>query len=177
MAERTKLWIADKMKELMKKKPIDKIRITEICQAAEIERSTFYYHFKDKYELVAWIFFQSADKTNIIDIHDAANAMRQMKNDMLFYKRAYEDTSQNALWQYMLEYFATKYTELAKEMIGADTLNARLLFSIRLYCYGAVGMTKEWVLHDNLTSAETIVQMMFASMPDSLHQIYLGESK
>ena len=46
MAERTKLWIADKMKALMKKKPIDKIRITEICQAAEIERSTFYYHFK-----------------------------------------------------------------------------------------------------------------------------------
>lgn len=165
------------MKELMKKKPIDKIRITEICQAAEIERSTFYYHFKDKYELVAWIFFRSADKTNIIDIHDAANAMRQMKNDMLFYKRAYEDTSQNALWQYMLEYFATKYMELAKEMIGANTLDAQLLFSIRLYCYGAVGMTKEWVLHDNLTSAETIVQMMFASMPDSLHQIYFGESK
>ena len=46
MAERTKLWIADKMKSLMKKKSIDKIRITEICQAAEIERSTFYYHFK-----------------------------------------------------------------------------------------------------------------------------------
>lgn len=177
MAERTKLWIADKMKELMKKKPIDKIRIIEICQAAEIERSTFYYHFKDKYELVAWIFFQSADKTNIIDIHDAANAMRQMKNDMLFYKRAYEDTSQNALWQYMLEYFATKYMELAKEMIGANTLDAQLLFSIRLYCYGAVGMTKEWVLHDNLTSAETIVQMMFASMPDSLQRIYLEESK
>ena len=36
MAERTKLWIADKMKGLMKKKPIEKIRITEICQAADI---------------------------------------------------------------------------------------------------------------------------------------------
>ena len=147
MAERTKLWIADKMKSLMKKKSIDKIRITEICHAAEIERSTFYYHFKDKYELVAWIFFQAANQTDIIDLHDAAAAMRQMKNDMLFYKRAYEDTSQNALWQYMLEYFAAKYTELAKEMSGNDTLDAQLLFSIRLYCYGAVGMTKEWVLN------------------------------
>ncbi len=60
------------------KKPIDKIRITEICQSAEIERSTFYYHFKDKYELAAWIFFQAADQTDIIDHHDAAAAMRQM---------------------------------------------------------------------------------------------------
>lgn len=172
MAERTKLWIADKMKELMKKKSIDKIRITEICQAAEIERSTFYYHFKDKYELVAWIFFQSADRTDIIDLHDAANAMKQMKNEMLFYKRAYEDTSQNALWQYMLEYFAAKYTELAKTLSGTEVLDTQLIFSIRLYCYGAVGMTKEWVLQDNLTSAETIVQMMFTSMPESLKQIY-----
>ena len=30
MAERTKIWIADKMKELMKNKPLDKIRVTEI---------------------------------------------------------------------------------------------------------------------------------------------------
>ena len=176
MAERTKLWIADKMKDLMKKKPLDKIRITEICQAAEIERSTFYYHFRDKYELVAWIFFQSADQINIIDLHDAANAMRQMKNDMIFYKRAYEDTSQNALWQYMLEYFSAKYTELAKKMSGQETLDAQLLYSIRLYCYGTVGMTKEWVLHDNVTSAETVVRMMFASMPEMLKNIYFPQS-
>lgn len=176
MAERTKLWIADKMKELMKKKPIDKIRITEICAAAEIERSTFYYHFADKYELVAWIFFQSAEKTDIIDLHDAAQSMKQMKNDMLFYKRAYEDTSQNALWQYMLEYFVEKYTRLAKEKSGRDVLDTQLLFSIRLYCYGAVGMTREWVLQDNVTSAETIVEMMFASMPDVLKQVFFTKN-
>ena len=97
-----------------------------------------------------------------------------MKNEMLFYKRAYEDTSQNALWQYMLEYFAAKYTELAKEMSGANVLDTQLIFSIRMYCYGAVGMTKEWVLQDNLTSPETVARMMFTSMPDSLQQIYFG---
>ncbi len=175
MAERTKLWIADKMKDLMKRKTIDRIRITEICEAAEIERSTFYYHFKDKYELVAWIFFQAADRTDIIDQKDAAEAMKQMKNDMLFYKRAYEDTSQNALWQYMLEYFAQKYTLLAKKMTGKESLDTQLLFSIRLYCYGAVGMTREWVLQDNLTSAETVVSMMFHSMPPELQRIYFRQ--
>ena len=34
MAERTKIWIADKMKELMKTKPLEKIRVTEICRVA-----------------------------------------------------------------------------------------------------------------------------------------------
>ncbi len=172
MAERTKLWIADKMKALMRQKSIDKIRITEICSSAEIERSTFYYHFRDKYDLVAWIFFQDAEKTNIIDVKDAATGLNKMKQNILFYRRAYEDTSQNALWQYMHEYFVNSYANLAKEITNNETLDTLLMFAIRLYCYGAVGMTKEWVLTDNITSAETLVQMMFDSMPESLKCIY-----
>ena len=45
-------------------------------------------------------------------------------------------------------------------------------FSICLYCYGTVGMTREWLLHDNITPAETIVEMMFHSMPASLREIF-----
>ena len=32
-------------------------------------------------------------------------------------------------------------------------------------------MTLEWVLNDNITSAETVVQMMFNSMPENLRRI------
>ncbi len=172
MAEITKMWIADKMQEIMKHKPISKIRVTEICRAAEIERPTFYYHFKDKYDLVAWMFYTEAYGTNIISVESAAAGMNKMKQQILFYKRAYEDASQNALWRYMLEYFAKRYTELAKEKLGTDILDSQLAYSIRFYCMGAVGMTQEWVLNDNITSAETVVQMMFNSMPENLHQIF-----
>ena len=172
MAEITKNWIADKMRELMKRKPIEKIRVTEICEAADIERPTFYYHFKDKYDLVAWMFYTKAYGTDIISVASAAAGMNKMKQQILFYKRAYEDASQNALWRYMLEYFAKRYTELAKEKLGTDILDSQLAYSIRFYCMGAVGMTQEWVLNDNITSAETVVQMMFNSMPENLHQIF-----
>ncbi len=171
----TKHWIADHMKELMKQKPIRSIRVTEICQAAGIERPTFYYHFRDKYELVAWIFLNNADTVNIIDPQETAEAMKQMKQDLFFYRRAYEDTSQNALWQYMHEYFTKAYTTLAETLTGASPLDPQLAFSIRLYCYGAVGMTKEWVLNDNITSAEVQVDMMFHSMPKNLRDIYFPD--
>lgn len=172
MAEITKLWIAGKMRELMLRKPIDKIRVTEICKAAEIERPTFYYHFKDKYDLVAWMFYSDAYGTDVVSVESAAAGMNKMKQEILFYKRAYEDASQNALWRYMLEYFTARYTELAKEKLGADILDPQLAYSIRFYCMGAVGMTQEWVLHDNITSAETVVRMMFASMPAVMSQIF-----
>ena len=115
MAEITKMWIAEKMRELMKHKPIDKIRVTEICKAADIERPTFYYHFKDKYDLVAWMFCTDAYGTDITSVASSTAGMNKMKQEILFYKRAYEDVSQNALWRYMLEYFVRRYTELIKK--------------------------------------------------------------
>lgn len=171
MAEITKMWIADKMWEIMKHKSIDKIRVTEICKAADIERPTFYYHFKDKYDLVAWMFCTDAYGTNLTSVTSAAAGMNKMKQDILFYKRAYEDSSQNALWRYMLEYFVRRYTELIKEKLGTDILDTQLAYSIRFYCMGAVGMTQEWVLMDNITSAETVVEMMFQSMPENMRVI------
>ncbi|MBQ3464045.1 MAG: hypothetical protein IJH36_13265, partial [Clostridia bacterium] len=40
---------------------------------------------------------------------------------------------------------------------------------------GCVGMTKEWLLRDNTTSAETVVKMMFESMPDVMRLVYFAK--
>jgi hypothetical protein len=66
-----------------------------------------------------------------------------------------------------------RYSDLAKEKLGVDTLDTQLSYSIRFYCTGAVGMTREWVLEDNITSAETVVKMMFASMPENMRNVLL----
>ncbi len=172
MAERTKIWIANTMSKLLQLKPIEDIRVTEICREAEIERPTFYYHFKDKYELMAWMFCRKAFQTDVLSIESAAKSMNQMRQDFIFYKRAYEDNSQSPMWAYMVDYFAERYSRLAKKKLGTDTLDTQLQYSIRLYCYGAVGMTREWLMKDNITPAQTVVQMMFNSMPESLHELY-----
>ncbi len=172
MAERTKIWIANTMSKLLQQKPIEDIRVTEICREAEIERPTFYYHFKDKYELMAWMFCQKALQTDVLSVESAAKALNQMRQDFVFYKRAYEDNSQSPMWSYMVEYFVERYSGMAKEKLGTDTLDTQLQYSIRLYCYGAVGMTREWLMKDNITPAQTVVQMMFASMPESINKLF-----
>lgn len=172
MTDRTKLWIADSMKKLMAKKTLDKIRVTEICKETGIGRAAFYYHFQDKYDLVAWIFFYSAIETDVISKESAAKHLNHMRSDYLFYKNAFEDVSQNPLWQYVHEYFTDRYIQEAKRILDTDTLDTQIVFSIRLYCYGTVGMTQEWLFNDNITPAETIVEMMFQSMPEVLRKIY-----
>jgi probable dihydroxyacetone kinase regulator len=45
------------MKELMAEYPMEKIKIGDIVERCGLNRQSFYYHFKDKYDLVNWIFY------------------------------------------------------------------------------------------------------------------------
>ena len=94
-------------------------------------------------------------------------------SSLVLFKRAYEDRSQSPMWAYMLEYFVRRYTVLFEGLAG-DEPHTQAAYSIRLYCYGTLGMTREWLLEDNITPAEVAVQMMFASMPQMLKRIYFG---
>ena len=52
----TKTVMAKAMKALMGEKPFARISVGDICERCGMNRKTFYYHFKDKYDLVNWIF-------------------------------------------------------------------------------------------------------------------------
>lgn len=47
--------LADSLKELAERRPVEKITIKEITDKAGVIRPTFYNHFQDKFELIEWI--------------------------------------------------------------------------------------------------------------------------
>lgn len=53
----TKNALAASMKKLMAQRPFEKISVSDICSDCGINRKSFYYHFRDKYDLVNWIFY------------------------------------------------------------------------------------------------------------------------
>ena len=48
----TKILIRKAFTDLLKKKPIQSISIKELCEAAQINRGTFYTHYADIYDLL-----------------------------------------------------------------------------------------------------------------------------
>ena len=50
--------LAESFKELVKEKGFQKIIVRDITDRAEVKRPTFYSYFKDKYDVVEWIFVQ-----------------------------------------------------------------------------------------------------------------------
>ena len=49
---KTKKIIYEALIELMKEKPFEEIKVSNICSKALINRTTFYSHYEDKYELL-----------------------------------------------------------------------------------------------------------------------------
>lgn len=94
--------LAESFKELVLKRPIEKITIKEITDRAGVIRPTFYNHFQDKYELLEWII-----RTELIDPMKPliANGLSDqallfvftgVQNDMDFYVRARRLEGQNS---------------------------------------------------------------------------------
>ncbi len=52
----TKRALAASLKNLMTQRPFTKISVGDICAKCDMNRKSFYYHFRDKYDLVNWIF-------------------------------------------------------------------------------------------------------------------------
>lgn len=52
----TKRAIANSLKELMKRTPLNKISVKDVVDNCGVNRQTFYYHFQDIFELVGWIY-------------------------------------------------------------------------------------------------------------------------
>ena len=52
---KTKEILTSSIKKLMKKKPLDKITVSEIVNDCGVSRRTFYYHFEDVYDAIGYI--------------------------------------------------------------------------------------------------------------------------
>lgn len=71
MADDVKIKLADAIKQLLSTKPLYKITIKEITDIVGINRQTFYYHFKDIYDLT--LFMYRHDIYTLLEDFDFSN--------------------------------------------------------------------------------------------------------
>mgnify|MGYP004586680365 FL=1 len=62
MSQVTKRALEQSLKNILLKKPLTKITVGDIAEDCGITRMTFYYHFKDIYDLVEWSCLEDAKR-------------------------------------------------------------------------------------------------------------------
>jgi len=110
----TKQALAVSLRELMKEVPFEKINVAQICERCGMNRKSFYYHFKDKYDLINWIFdtnfiaFATSDAVKSIENDRWAfieMSCRYFYKDRDFYRKALRIQGQNSFSEHFKEYF------------------------------------------------------------------------
>ena len=81
MAQTTKRALEASLKKLLLRKPLNKITINDITEDCGVNRMTFYYHFKDIYDLVDWILVE--DATEALEGHQDYETWSDAFRDML----------------------------------------------------------------------------------------------
>ena len=81
----TRSVIKESFLSLLREKPVNKITVKEVCEAAEINRATFYSHYSDCFALMESIeqeildaFAQSLGRIGVFDVSSLVEAIYEM---------------------------------------------------------------------------------------------------
>ena len=148
----TKLALEASLKNLLLKKPVDKITITDLTNDCGITRMAFYYHFKDIYDLVEWSCYEDASKAlhgkktyetwqeGLMQIFEAV-----MENKP-FIMNVYHALSREQIENYLFRLTCDLIMNVIKECSkGMNITVSEQSFIADFYKYSFVGVMLDWI--------------------------------
>lgn len=117
---KTEQLLADALKELMSNESFDQITVQELSKHCNIKRQTFYYHFRDIYDLLTWMFLNENRLINK-DVKDwkemVSNIIKYVNKNKKFIKHILESSARDLFEQFVHSYF---YSQLLKQFVELD---------------------------------------------------------
>ncbi|MCD7750172.1 MAG: TetR/AcrR family transcriptional regulator C-terminal domain-containing protein [Lachnospiraceae bacterium] len=124
----TKKALAQALRELMDETPFEKINVAQICEKCGMNRKSFYYHFKDKYDLVNWIFDTDfiklmSDRTPDDEWDFIEHLCRYFYDNRSFYRRALMVRGQNSFSEHFREFIYSLLKDRMQAVSGRDDIH------------------------------------------------------
>jgi len=172
----TKLVFESALRKLLLTTSFNKITVQSLVKHSNSTRPTFYYHFKDKYDLVSWIYQRQSSeiikKFPAITWFDViVNLFRTMEQDYLFYSKVLVDDDQNSLVNYMVDYDVEVYRTMLLTVGGFQKIDEQLTFDIQFHAFACVHMTQLWILKKERETPEQLAHKLITAMPSHLYEV------
>ncbi len=173
MKDRTKWEYAHAMIGLMEHKSIQKVTVREICKVCDARPQNFYYHFRDKYDLVNWIYAQDVEAVCQANMNKPWSQVlpicyTNLLKRQAFYKNAFEDDSTNFLIRYIVEYQVKLYSDLLRRK-GVQ-LDESLSFAMKYHAYACAMLTRDWHSSKQPMPPERFAALLMDAMPEKLRE-------
>lgn len=155
VSQTTKRALEASLKKLLLQKPLNKITINDITEDCGVNRMTFYYHFKDIYDLVDWIMVEDAAKalenkpTFDTWMEAFLDILHQVQENKVLVMNVYRSISREQVEQYLYKLLDPMLREfMERGMQGITVQDDDVQFIVDFYKYALVGMALEWIRKD-----------------------------
>lgn len=178
MKDRTKVMFAEELENMLNTMSMDKVRVVDLCKRCGATPPTFYYYFKDKYDLAAWIYLSDistafGDKAPEYSPARLTESLNHMNLKWSFYKKLYADKSQNSLINYGMKYAMKMVDDVVTVTTGKHP-TARQFLEARHHTFGIMGLQQEWFLGEINLSSEELAQFLYDTTPVFLKKAFAG---
>ncbi len=147
----TELLIQNKFLKLLKKYTIDEITVDLLCDSVKIRRQTFYYHYKNVYDLIYSIFYTKELKPTNPKNYDAIidNFLDFLYSDIDFYKEINASNARDVLVEFLKSFlirafqvYLTQYKVTTEDIQELSYFLASSITQQALYYYEKENNTK-----------------------------------
>ena len=167
MSQVTKRALEASLKSLLLQKPLSKITVTDIAEDCGINRMTFYYHFKDIYDLVEWCCQEDASRAlagkktyetwqqGLLQIFEA------VRENKPFILNVYRSVSREQVENYLYKVTYALLDGVVEEQAqGMSVRQEDKAFLATLYQYMFVGLMLDWIKSDMKEDPQAIVSRL-----------------
>ncbi len=175
-ARRTRTNLEEGLLCLMEQKSINSITVRELTEFVDINRSTFYLHYNDIYDMVSQMenalinqFYNEIEK-------DREGLERTTQEDVyLFMEKAVELLRKNRREILILcgengdHTFIERLTEVTykqahswlQSILGQNANPMRVELAVSFFCSGCVTLLETWLKSDESISTKAVIDLMF----------------
>ena len=175
MSQVTKRALEASLKKLLLEKPLHKITVSDITDDCGINRMTFYYHFKDIYDLVEWSCQEDASRAlagkktyetwqqGLLQIFEAVQENKPFILNV--YRSVSREQVENYLYKLTYDLLEGVVEEQAR---GMSVRSEDKAFIARVYSYAFVGLMLDWIRDDMRADPEKLVEKFALVIHDNV---------
>lgn len=169
--------IIDALDALLENQEFERISVQDICERAQVSRTTFYRHFEDKYHLVNWTYANYKEVLNVKAPEDETYQLSLsyllafMQDRQSFFKNVLKYTGQNSLADFMLDVTNSYFLLCAHPGVQPESLDIKERRMILFNAAGATEIIRQWVLNGCCDDPTDVVDDISANIEDDLGKI------
>ncbi|WP_050810371.1 TetR family transcriptional regulator [Desulfitobacterium hafniense] len=168
------------LSELLHKKTIDKLSVTDIIKASGVSRATFYRYYNDKYDLLNSNYKKILENTLFrfdegIPWQDTQYLLyKELKDNLKLFQNAIRSSDVNSLKNYIFNISMDFHLGVLQKN-ESDIQDWKVRKKIEACVYGNLEITVIWILEGAKEPIEDLMEVMNAVLPSEFRRYFIPD--